>query len=99
MGLYPHNELLFLRGVRAHLIYPGGKVTDLGHLLRDGPCVAMRVYGSIPPQEGIHKLASHWEERFMVKEATRPTSYRLCDLDGNDIPNSWHIDLLRRFYA
>jgi hypothetical protein len=35
----------------------------------------------------------------MVKEVTRPTSYRLCDLDGNDIKNSWHIDLLRRFYA
>jgi hypothetical protein len=46
--------------------------------------------------EGIHKLASHWEGPFMVKEVMRPTSYRLCDLNGNDIPNSWHIDLLRR---
>jgi hypothetical protein len=35
----------------------------------------------------------------MVKEVTRPTSYRLCNLDGNDIKNSWHIDLLRRFYV
>jgi hypothetical protein len=49
--------------------------------------------------EGLHKLASHWEGPFMVKEVTRPTSYRLCDLDGNDIKNSWHIDLLIRFYA
>ena len=49
--------------------------------------------------EGIHKLASHWEGLFMVKEVTRPTSYRLCDLDSNNVPNSWHIDLLRRFYA
>jgi hypothetical protein len=49
--------------------------------------------------EGLHKLASHWEGPYMVKEVTRPTSYRLCDLDGVDVPNSWHIDHLRRFYA
>jgi hypothetical protein len=48
--------------------------------------------------EGLHKLASHWEGPYMVKEVTRPT-YRLCDLNGVDIPNSWHIDHLRRFYA
>jgi hypothetical protein len=33
----------------------------------------------------------------MVKVVTRPTSYRLCDLDGVDVLNSWHIDHLRRF--
>jgi hypothetical protein len=49
--------------------------------------------------EGLHKLASHWEGPYMVKQVTRPTSYRLCDLDGVDVPNSWHIDHLRRFYA
>jgi hypothetical protein len=48
--------------------------------------------------EGLHKLASHWEGPYMVKEVTRPT-YRLCDLNGVDVPNSWHIDHLRRFYA
>jgi hypothetical protein len=49
--------------------------------------------------EGLHKLASHWEGPYMVKAVTRPTSYRLCDLNGVDVPNSWHIDHLRRFYA
>jgi hypothetical protein len=49
--------------------------------------------------EGLHKLASHWEGPYMVKQVTRPTSYRLCDLDGVDIANSWHIDHLRCFYA
>jgi hypothetical protein len=49
--------------------------------------------------EGLHKLASHWEGPYMVKQVTRPTSYRLCDLDGVDVPNSWHIDHLGRFYA
>jgi hypothetical protein len=49
--------------------------------------------------EGLHKLKSHWEGPYMVKEVTRPTSYRLCDLDGVEVLNSWHIDHLRRFYA
>ena len=50
-------------------------------------------------QVGVHKLATPWEGPFMVKEVTRPTSYRLARLDGTDVPNSWHIDKLRRFYA
>jgi hypothetical protein len=49
--------------------------------------------------EGLRKLTSHWEGPYMVKAVTRPGSYRLCDLYEVDIPNSWHIDLLRRFYA
>jgi hypothetical protein len=49
--------------------------------------------------EGLHRLSSHWEGPYMVKAATRPISYRLCDLDRVDVPNMWHIDLLRRFYA
>jgi hypothetical protein len=49
--------------------------------------------------EGLHKLASHWEGPYMVKTVTRPTSCRLCDLDGVNVPNSWHIDHLSRFYA
>ena len=48
--------------------------------------------------EGMHKLSSPWEGPYMVKEVTQPGSYRLCDLDGIDIPNSWHIKQLIRFY-
>jgi hypothetical protein len=49
-------------------------------------------------QEGTHKLSSPWEGPFEVIEVTRPTSYRLAHLDGTEVPNSWHIDKLRRFY-
>ena len=48
--------------------------------------------------DGVHKFSSPREGPFMVKAVTRPRSYRLCDMDERDIPNSWHIDLLRRFY-
>ena len=50
-------------------------------------------------QAGVHKLATPWEGPFMIKEVTRPTSYRLAHLDGTDVPNSWHINKLRCFYA
>ena len=38
--------------------------------------------------EGLHKLSSPWEGPYVVKEVTRPGSYRLCDLEGIDVPNS-----------
>ena len=48
--------------------------------------------------KGMHKLSSPWEGPYVVKEVTRPGSYRLCDLDGIDVPNSGHIEHLIRFY-
>ena len=48
--------------------------------------------------EGMHKLSSPWEGPYMVKEVTRLGSYRLCDMEGADIPNSWLIEHLIRFY-
>ena len=48
--------------------------------------------------EGMHKLSSCWEGPYMVKEVTQPGSYQQCDMDGIDIPNSWHIKHLIRFY-
>ena len=48
--------------------------------------------------KGMYKLSSPWEGPYVVKEVTRPGSYRLCDLDGIDVPNSWHIEHLIRFY-
>jgi len=49
-------------------------------------------------QEGTHKLSTPWEGPFVVAEVTRPTTYRLAYPDGTRVPNSWHIDKLRRFY-
>jgi hypothetical protein len=49
-------------------------------------------------QDGVHKLATLWEGPYIIKAVTRPTSYRLAKLDGTNVPNSVHIDKLRRFY-
>jgi hypothetical protein len=49
-------------------------------------------------QDSMHKLSSLWEGPFEVIEVTRATSYELAYLDGTELPNSWHIDKLKRFY-
>ena len=48
--------------------------------------------------DGMHKLSSPWEGPFIIKAVTRPGSYRLCNMDERDVPNSWHVNLLRHFY-
>jgi hypothetical protein len=49
--------------------------------------------------EGLHKISSPWEGPFIVAKVTRPGSYRLQTLEGDDISNSLNIDQLCRFYA
>jgi hypothetical protein len=39
--------------------------------------------------EGLHKLNSPWEGPFTVAKVTRPGSYRLQTLEGEDISNAW----------
>ena len=46
----------------------------------------------------LHKLNSRWEGPFIVSKVTRPGSYRITDADGNEVPNSWNIEHLRKFY-
>jgi hypothetical protein len=52
----------------------------------------------IQDEFGLHKLNSRWEGPFIVKQVTRPGSYRLQYPEGQDVPNSWNIQNLRKFY-
>jgi hypothetical protein len=47
----------------------------------------------------VGKLQLKWEGPFLVISSSRPGSYRLKDLNGNDIPRSWNADELRRYYV
>lgn len=44
--------------------------------------------------EGLHKLVSHWEGPYMVKEVMRLMSYRLCTLDGSMFPTLGTLNTL-----
>jgi hypothetical protein len=47
----------------------------------------------------VGKLQLKWKEPFLVVSSSRPSSYRLKDMDGNDIPKSWNADELRLYYV
>jgi hypothetical protein len=47
----------------------------------------------------VGKLQLKWKGPFLVVSSSRPRSYRLKDMDGNDIPRSWNADGLRRYYV
>jgi hypothetical protein len=47
----------------------------------------------------VGKLQLKWEGPFLVVSSSRPGSYKLKDMDGNDIPRSWNLDELRRYYV
>jgi hypothetical protein len=47
----------------------------------------------------VGKLQLKWEGPFLVISSSRPGSYRLKDMDGNDITRSWNADELRRYYV
>jgi hypothetical protein len=58
--------------------------------IKPGHLVLRRV--SNPDKVG--KLQLKWEGPFLVVSSSRPGSYRLKDMDGNDIPRSWNADEL-----
>jgi hypothetical protein len=66
----------------------------------DGPSVAVAVLWCtvhrIQDESSLHKLNSRWEGPFVVKQVTRPGSYRLQYPEGQDVPNSWNIQNLRK---
>ena len=52
----------------------------------------------IQNEEGLHKLNSRWEGPFIVSKVMRPGSFWLQNQDGEEVPNSWNIEHLQRFY-
>jgi hypothetical protein len=65
------------------------KNIKLGHL----------VLRRVANPDTMGKLQLRWEGPFLAVSSSRPGSYRLKDMDGNDIPRSWNADELRRYYV
>jgi hypothetical protein len=63
--------------------------------IKPGHLVLQRVAN--PDTVGMLQLK--WEGPFLVVSSSRPGSYRLKDMDGNDIPRSWNADELQRYYV
>ncbi|XP_074352654.1 uncharacterized protein LOC141691798 [Apium graveolens] len=46
----------------------------------------------------IGKLMPKWEGPYKVKEVLRSGIYKLLNMDGSEVPNTWHGLRLRKFY-
>jgi hypothetical protein len=47
----------------------------------------------------VGKVQLKWEGPFLVVSLSRPGSYMLKYMDGNNIPRSWNAYELRRYYV
>jgi hypothetical protein len=57
------------------------------------------VFWRVANLDTVGKLQLKWEDPFLVVSSSRPGSYRLKDMDGNDIPRSCNADEIRRYYV
>ena len=48
--------------------------------------------------EGLHKLSPMWEGPFLVKYVGKPGAARMETLNGEQVPNTWNIQHLHKFY-
>jgi hypothetical protein len=63
--------------------------------IKPGHLVLLRVANP----DTMGKLQLKWEGPFLVVTLSRSGSYRLKDMDVNDVPRSWNADELRRYYV
>lgn len=45
------------------------------------------------------KVTPNWQGPYIVVEIARSGAYRLAEIDGDVLLNTWNMDQLRRFYA
>lgn len=50
-----------------------------------------------PPNEG--KLAANWEGPFKITQKLGKGAYRLSDLAGKELPRSWNIQSLKKYFS
>ncbi|XP_072073922.1 uncharacterized protein [Arachis hypogaea] len=51
------------------------------------------------PTPGEGKLAANWEGPYRVKEVVGNGTYKLERLDGKEVPRTWNVANLTRFYS
>nr|CAH66815.1 OSIGBa0093K19.2 [Oryza sativa] len=68
------------------------------HVRTRSLCVDDLVLRRVQTRAGLSKLSPMWEGPYRVIGVPRPGSVRLATGDGTELPNTWNIEHLRRFY-
>ena len=62
----------------------------------EGDLVLREAAASMPTKQS--KLSAPWEGPYLVIKVVRPGTYRLANLNGSPIPNTWNAIHLKKFY-
>lgn len=65
--------------------------------LEEGDLV-LRDAAASQSREGKGKLGANWEGPYKVIQAVGPATYRLSKMDGKELPRTWNIASLRKYY-
>ncbi|GKU90690.1 hypothetical protein SLEP1_g4654 [Rubroshorea leprosula] len=61
--------------------------------------LVLRKAGLTNTYSHMGKLAPNWEGPYMVAQVNRPGSYILADMNGRQLPFTWNVQNLRKFYS
>ena len=51
-------------------------------------------------KDKIHgKLSANWEGPYEIFEQLQPGTYRLRDLEGNELKDHWNADVLKKYFV
>lgn len=51
-----------------------------------------------PNVDNLGKLVEKWEGPFIVTKQTRPGAFYITKQDGEELPHSWNVDSLKKYY-
>ncbi|GKV39439.1 hypothetical protein SLEP1_g47204 [Rubroshorea leprosula] len=61
--------------------------------------LVLRKAGLTNTYSHMGKLAPNWEGPYMVAQVSQPGSYILADMNGRQLPFTWNVQNLRKFYS
>ncbi|GKV49002.1 hypothetical protein SLEP1_g55776 [Rubroshorea leprosula] len=61
--------------------------------------LVLRKAGLTNTYSHMGKLTPNWEGPYMVAQVNRPGSYVLADMNGRQLPFTWNVQNLRKFYS
>ncbi|GKV45275.1 hypothetical protein SLEP1_g52381 [Rubroshorea leprosula] len=61
--------------------------------------LVLRKAGLTNTYSHMGKLAPNWEGPYMVVQINQPRSYMLADTNGRQLPFTWNVQNLRKFYS
>ena len=60
--------------------------------------MVMRKTEIIKGDASIKKLGANWEGPYKITKVIGPDTYKLQTMEGKDLPRTWNVENLKRFF-